>query len=712
MAPSPQRQSAENAPSYRELRQLVTGFAAAFSALIIGVTALGYLQLRDNALRSVERRAQGYSHILSAHLERSMSAIDARLAQIALQSQRLGGPEGSTAQWQSVLQSAIAGATTIGSLSVTDRHGIIRHSTLPALVGQTRQDRFINQALARANGPELVSDAPMLSQVSGRVIQPFGRRLRDSRDRVVGAVVATFTPEALRNFYRSVDTDGGTLRIIHASGALVFEEPEAGAPMRLAPSDPVLASIGGGAQAGVVLGPLTQGGPRLVTSYSQAGSSGLIVAVSLNEYNALQSWRDDASTASFIVVGLLAGFWIAVFLILAQLRAREAAEQSLLEQSKRLADAQRLDSLGQLTGGVAHDFNNLLTIITNAADSLIDRVSAELRPRVDAILYAADNGAALIRQLLAFSRRQSLQIASVDLNSVVGSMEDMMRRTLGAQVDIQLSLSPALWRAYADRAQVESALLNLAINARDAMPGGGKLTIETRNAHLGAAYAALNEGVAPGEYVELAVSDCGVGMSREVLERALEPFFTTKEVGKGSGLGLSMVYGFARQSGGHLKIESEVGRGTHVRLYRPRAAAEASAAATRAETGEERHGSETVLIAEDDAQVRAQAASALSERGYTIIEAADGNQALALMRNGAAPQLLLTDIVMPGGLSGPELAEEAMRLNSRLKVLITSGAADAAVLRNGLAGAGARFLAKPYRGRDLAAAVRDLLDSK
>jgi signal transduction histidine kinase/ActR/RegA family two-component response regulator len=471
-----------------------------------------------------------------------------------------------------------------------------------------------------------------------------------------------------------------------------------------------LSAYRAGFPRGVFIRPLADVGPKLITSYAAVGDTALIVAVSIGEEHALAGWRQEVFIGGLILVGVLIAFALAVMAMLRQLEARELAEAALHQQQQRSADAQRLESLGQLTGGVAHDFNNLLTVIVSAADSLLTRVSEDVRPRVEAILYAADNATSLIKQLLAFSRRQALQLTPVDLNATITAMEDMLRRSLGARVEAQFTLAPNLWRAYADRSQVESALLNLAINARDAMPEGGQLTIETHNAHLDEHYASQNAEVEVGDYVALAVTDTGMGMTPEVRERALEPFFTTKEVGKGSGLGLSMIYGFARQSGGHVKIYSEVGLGTTVRLYLPRAAAEedqiplAEAAATD-------QGTETILLVEDDAQVRLLATASLRERGYTVIEAANGAEAVALLDSEANIDLVLTDVVMPGAMTGKEVAEHALKVRPNVKVLFTSGYADASIMRNGMVQAGARFLSKPYRGSQLAATVRALLDA-
>lgn len=474
--------------------------------------------------------------------------------------------------------------------------------------------------------------------------------------------------------------------------------------------DPVVASYRAGNPTGTFIAPLIQGGAPMITSYASVQDTGLIVATSLSQNQALALWRQEVVFGGLILAGVLLAFCLAVALMLRQLEARASAEAALLQQQQRSAEAQRLESLGQLTGGVAHDFNNLLTVIIGSADSLLTRVSEDLRPRIEAILYAADNATNLIKQLLAFSRRQALQLSAVDVNSTVAAMEDMLRRSLGARVESEFVLAPNLWRAHADRAQVESALLNLSINARDAMPEGGKLTVETHNAHLDAHYASQNADVTPGDYVALAVTDTGFGMTPEVRERALEPFFTTKEVGKGSGLGLSMVYGFARQSKGHVKIYSEVDRGTTVRLYLPRdtGGAEAVPAISSNET---HRGAEVILVVEDDAQVRLLATTSLRERGYTVLEAVNGAEALVTLDSNEHIDLVLTDMVMPGTLTGKDVAEHALGVRPSVKVLFTSGYADASVMRNGLVQAGARFLSKPYRGGQLAATVRSLLDA-
>jgi len=379
----------------------------------------------------------------------------------------------------------------------------------------------------------------------------------------------------------------------------------------------------------------------------------------------------------------------------------------------QLRQAQRLEAVGQLTGGVAHDFNNLLTVIIGSLDLAIERVGPPVQTTLGNALHAAERGATLVRQLLAFSRRQTLAPQEVDLNALIEEMGDLLHRTLGGQVEVELKLSDRLWPALTDRAQVETALLNLVINSRDAMPNGGKLIVETANAPLDDADAAETMEIAPGDFVMLAVTDTGSGMPPDVLERVFEPFFSTKEVGKGTGLGLSMVYGFAKQSGGHVKIYSEVGLGTTVRLYLPKAVGHAASETAPAEpSGVPTPGrGETILVVEDSDQVRGLVVTQLAELGYRVLEAPDGPRALSLLNGEDRIDLLFTDVVMPGGMNGRVLADAAKRRCPDLRVLFTSGYTENAIVHHGRLDEGVSFLSKPYKRRDLADMVRRVLDA-
>jgi PAS domain S-box-containing protein len=380
----------------------------------------------------------------------------------------------------------------------------------------------------------------------------------------------------------------------------------------------------------------------------------------------------------------------------------------------QLRQAQRMEAIGQLTGGIAHDFNNLLGIVIGNLDLAVKRKSddAELAELIEDAMKGAARGAELTQRLLAFGRRQTLKPQVIDLNARLPSVAALLRRTLGENIEIVQLPAEGLWSALVDPSQVEDALVNLAINARDAMPDGGTLTIETGNVRLDQAYADQNREVTSGLYVMIAVTDTGTGMAPEVVERAFEPFFTTKDVGRGTGLGLSMIYGFAKQSNGHVKIYSELGHGTTVKLYLPRAdGASAGEAASSAADAEVPGGSETVLVVEDNPDMRQTARRQLAGLGYTVLEADNAESALAVLGEGRPIDLLFTDIVMPGPMSGYALAEQARALYPAIRILYTSGYAEGS-MRNGKKahGPAAPMLGKPYRHYDLARMVRYVLD--
>ncbi|MBI2275974.1 MAG: PAS domain S-box protein [Dechloromonas sp.] len=392
----------------------------------------------------------------------------------------------------------------------------------------------------------------------------------------------------------------------------------------------------------------------------------------------------------------------------------DVTEQRQAEQA--LHQAQKMEAVGQLTGGVAHDFNNLLTVVLGnlqiLASELHDHPSApEL---IEAATKAARRGADLNRTLLAFSRRQRLAPAPIAVTDLIKGMAGMLKRTLGEQIQINATSPNDLPAALADPAQLETALLNLAVNARDAMGPGGTLTIETAAAFLDEHYASLEADVRPGPYVLIAVSDTGSGMSPEVRRRAFEPFFTTKETGKGSGLGLAMVYGFVKQSGGHLKIYSEVGHGTTVKIYLPTCdgAGNSLAVPAAAVRLPQPTGHESILVVEDEEDVRALVCRLLSGLGYRVHQAGDGRAALALLKQEAAIDLLFTDVVLPGGLNGPQLASEAASLGRDIKVLYTSGYTGNAIQQLDALATDVHLISKPYRIEELARMVRSTLDGR
>jgi signal transduction histidine kinase/ActR/RegA family two-component response regulator len=413
----------------------------------------------------------------------------------------------------------------------------------------------------------------------------------------------------------------------------------------------------------------------------------------------------------------------------AQLRLAEAAlaqeGRHRREAEDMLRHAQKMEAIGQLTGGVAHDFNNLLTIISGnieIAQRSLNFWSEASRDRVTRAIANAASGAqraaTLTQRLLAFARRQPLDPRPTNVNQLIGGMSEFFRRTLGENVDLEIVVGGGLWQVEVDPSQMESAILNLVVNATDAMndavtdetAGRGKLTIETRNAFIDESYSQHNADIAVGHYVRISVSDTGTGMSREVQAKAFDPFFTTKEPGQGTGLGLSQVYGFVRQSGGHVKIYSEVGEGTTINIYLPRADAISSAATESEHPVVGSLGSETVLVVEDEADVRAYLVETLRELNYRVREAADGAAALALLETEPfRVDLLLTDIVMPG-MNGRQLADALHRRQPELKVLFITGYSRNAVVHQGRLDAGVSLLQKPLTQAMLAAKIRELLD--
>jgi signal transduction histidine kinase len=391
--------------------------------------------------------------------------------------------------------------------------------------------------------------------------------------------------------------------------------------------------------------------------------------------------------------------------------------EEIHEAQEALRQAQKMESIGQLTGGIAHDFNNLLTVVTGNVDLARRQLGEDGDPKAKRALanalIGAERAATLTQRLLAFSRRQPLNPQTTDVNRLVGNMSELLHRTLGETVSVETVLAGGLWQVEADRNQLENAILNLVVNARDAMSDGGKVTIETANTHLDHSYATQNAGAVPGQYVMVCVSDTGGGMDDVTLERVFEPFFTTKEVGKGTGLGLSMIYGFVKQSGGHVKIYSEPGHGTTVRIYLPRLMG-----VSRNEEAEDQQpvpleggNEETILVCEDDDDVRAYTVGVLRDLGYRVLESHDGSSAIRLLeRQEGHVDLLFTDVVLPGGMTGAEVANQARTMRPEIKVLFTTGYARNAIVHHGRLDPGVALLTKPFSYSELASRIREILD--
>jgi PAS domain S-box-containing protein len=395
--------------------------------------------------------------------------------------------------------------------------------------------------------------------------------------------------------------------------------------------------------------------------------------------------------------------------------AQKDAAEALQRTEEQLRQAQKMEAVGQLTGGIAHDFNNLLTGITGSLEMLETRLAQgrlDAMPRyVDAAQGAAKRAASLTQRLLAFSRRQTLDPRSVNVNRLIGDMEDLIRRTTGPAIELEVVGAAGLWATLVDPNQLENALLNLCINARDAMPDGGRLTIETANKWLDD-NAARDRELPPGQYISLCVTDTGIGMTPEVIARAFDPFFTTKPLGEGTGLGLSMIYGFVRQSNGQVRIYSEVGQGTTMCLYLPRHFGEANEGDVRSAIESQHYGGhdETVLVVDDEPTVRMLIVDVLRDAGYTAIEAADGPTGLTVLRSDARIDLLITDVGLPGGMNGRQVADAGRMVRPDLKVLFITGYAENAVVRNGQLDPGMAIVTKPFAIESLGNKIREMID--
>jgi signal transduction histidine kinase len=463
-----------------------------------------------------------------------------------------------------------------------------------------------------------------------------------------------------------------------------------------------------------------------------------IEAVLATERILLNERQSHASQLRYVLAALI-GFALLAATILASIlavstrtalrglieRTSELETESKLrhEAEETLRQAQKMEAVGQLTGGIAHDFNNLLTIIIGNLDNMkrqlgnvAGEASAKLSKSLDAALQGARSAGQLTQRLLAFSRRQALEPQRLDVNRLVSGILDMLRRTLGAEISIETVLGAGLWPAFADGHQLENVLLNLALNAKDAMPQGGCLTIETANAYLDAAYVRQFGDVEAGQYVVLCVTDTGTGIPEEIIDRVFEPFFTTKSVGEGSGLGLAMVHGFVKQSGGHVRIYSEDGEGTTVKIYLPRmTTAEETIAAPsgkpeQAVPSPRAKPHETILLVEDNEGVRQYAKEVLTELGYRVYAAVDADEALRLVAKKPEIDLLFTDVVLPGSDNGRALADKLRERYPELPVLYTTGYTRNAIVHQGRLDAGVQLLNKPYTQQDLAQRVREMLD--
>jgi two-component system NtrC family sensor kinase len=552
-------------------------------------------------------------------------------------------------------------------------------------------------------------------------------RKRSTPDgRFAGVIVLSISPDYFRDYYATL-TQPIVAAMIRADGLVLARYPDvADISARLRLGGLFSRQLEQRVESGTIRTVSSLDGKERIFAFRKLPRLGIYATTGVDTADITEAWLFGMSR--HLIFGLPAtAAMIALCLLALRRTRREATANRMLREEivrreateEALRQSQKMEAVGRLTGGIAHDFNNLLTAIIGNLDLALRRLDGEERIRtwLSNCRLAAERAATLVQRLLAFSRQHPLEVKSVDVNRLVQGMSELLRRTLGETVTIEAVLGGGIWKAAVDPNQLENAILNLAVNARDAMPEGGRLTIETANCHLDEHYIEQTGAeIAAGQFVMVAVSDSGGGMSAEVMNRAFEPFFTTKPPGVGTGLGLSQVYGFARQSGGHIRIYSEVGEGTTIKLYFPRLTGQhdipAWSARETAAASESAGGNETVLVVEDDPQVNKLAVETLEERGYRVLSAPDGPAALEMLDSAPEIDLLLTDVVLPNGMNGRQLSEEVLRRRPDIKVLFVTGYTRNAIIHHGRLDPDIDLLTKPFTADALTRKIRHILDGQ
>jgi two-component system, NtrC family, sensor kinase len=557
----------------------------------------------------------------------------------------------------------------------------------------------------------------------GQILQPrvrkvpfFGvsRRRPASGGQFAGVIMVAVVPQVFSDFYNELGHDTtASFSLARSDGAILARHPEPpGGVTHFGRSSGFMLNVTNNPEGGIVTSNNSVDGVQRRIAYRKLGYANLYVSDGLQTQTIVNEWIRLMST--HLIFGIPATTFLFILVLLTIRRTQafyaEAERRELAEQALR--QSQEMEAVGPLTGGVAHDFNNLLTIIIgNLGIAKRGVVEARAERALNNALVGAERAAQLTQRLLAFSRRQPLNPRVLDANKLILSISDLLARTLGEDIELETIGGAGLWSVEVDASELESTLLNLALNARDAMPEGGKLTIETSNAYLDEEYCRQHDGVIPGQYILIAVSDSGAGMSTETADRAFEPFFTTKEAGKGTGLGLSQVYGFMKQSEGHVKIYSEPGDGTTIKLYLPRRDGDEALISEEDSEGSDRGRGETILVVEDDDGVRQYAAEILRDLNYQVIEAKDSATALRLLDADKQFDLMLTDVVLPGK-NGRELANEVEKRRPDVKIIFMTGYSRNAIVHHGRLDAGTELIPKPLIERVMARKIRQVLDSR
>lgn len=669
-----------------------------------------------SAFEHADEQLSAALDVISEHAKKIFQSVDLTFTSVDaiigdLSDQEIKASEEKLHVQLSKLEKAV---NAISAILVVDRAGHTLVSSalfpVPETVGVADRDYFLAQVQQDAG------------TFVGSVLQPrvrqgpfFGvsRRRASRNGEFAGIIMVSVTPSVFTEFYsRLAGQTGGSFSLARRDGAILARYPEPpGNAVRFEPSGGFMQNVTWRPAGGLVTSDNTIEGPQRRIGYRPLGYADLYVTDGMPTNRILAIWLQTIS--GHLYFGLPATIFLFMLVLLTMRRTREVyAEAERREVAENaLRQAQKMEAVGQLTGGVAHDFNNLLTIIIgNLGIARRGVVEARAERALDHALVGAQRAAQLTQRLLAFSRRQPLDPRVVDPNKLIVSMSDLLARSLGENIALETISGAGLWKVEADVSELETTLLNLALNARDAIASNGKLTIETSNAYLDEEYCQHHEGVHPGQYVLISVTDNGAGMSRETVDKAFEPFFTTKETGKGTGLGLSQVYGFIKQSGGHVKIYSEPAEGTSIKLYLPRHHGEEADIPLDEQTGPEHGRGETILVVEDDEGVRQYASEILRDLNYHVMEAKDASSALRLVDAGKSFDLLLTDVVLPGK-NGRELADEIERRRAGTKVIFMTGYSRNAIVHHGRLDRGTELITKPLVERVLARKIRQVLDA-
>ncbi|MGI8526169.1 MAG: ATP-binding protein [Pseudolabrys sp.] len=683
---------------------------------------VGWQSYRD-AMRDVQARVERNSRVLLEHAVKVFEThklvidqVNDRLVTLDL------AKSADVAELHNLLVRIQDEFDQVATITITDAQGSMIGSgrTFPPDPSIVFDDRDWFQALKARDYKTPYISRSYTGRQSGQSVFNVAMRIRGpDPSQFYGVIAVSVDRRYFEHFYTNIEPDYSAYVVLfRQDGAILAQQP--GTNVTSFPGAETLSSDVIRAPAHYVLTTFTLDDKEQIAGFRKIVDYPVIVGFAISENAALAEWTKSliiyAGFALFAILCLLA---VSALAIRQGTRWREVANQLTAEAERRsaaenqLRQSQKMEAVGRLTGGVAHDFNNLLTVVIGSLDLLDRRLDAgneRARALAKNAMDASKRAAALTSRLLAFSRQQPLAPVAVDVNKLISGMSDLLRRALGEQVEIEVVLAGGLWPALADPNQLESAILNLSVNARDAMREGGKLTIETSNSHLDESYAAASREVKTGQYVAISISDTGEGMTPDVIAKAFEPFFTTKAIGQGTGLGLSQVYGFAKQSGGHAAIYSEPGEGTTVKLYLPRSrTAPEVQSAPAAVAAPVRANGEVVLLVEDEAAVRHFTAAALRESGYSVLEAPDADHALQLLSQNDDIALLFTDVVLSGSINGRMLADEIKKLRPDLPVLFTTGYTRNAIIHHGRLDEGIDFIGKPFTAQAVTAKVSEVL---